>query len=119
MSAVAHKMGRQWIAVEQMDYIKDLPEARLKKVIEGEQGGISKAVDWKGGGDFIYLRNNGMEWTLCARNSPCQRHQSAFGIYNKIKDEPFIRYDVDMSVYETDDFKKLDFEEQQKFCLPA
>jgi adenine-specific DNA-methyltransferase len=31
--AVAHKMGRQWILVEQMDYIKDLPEARLKKVI--------------------------------------------------------------------------------------
>ncbi|QQS59367.1 site-specific DNA-methyltransferase [Candidatus Peregrinibacteria bacterium] len=52
--AVAHKMGRQYIGVEQMDYIKDLPEARLRKVIEGEQGGISKAVNWQGGGSFIY-----------------------------------------------------------------
>ena len=52
--AVAHKMGRSYILVEQMDYIHDLPEARLKKVIAGEQGGISKSVNWQGGGDFIY-----------------------------------------------------------------
>ncbi len=52
--AVAHKMGRNYILVEQMDYIHDLPEARLKKVIAGEQGGISKSVNWQGGGDFIY-----------------------------------------------------------------
>ena len=43
--AVAHKMGRQYILIEQMDYIKDLPEARLRKVIDGEQGGISKSVN--------------------------------------------------------------------------
>jgi len=52
--AVAHKMNRNYILVEQMDYIHDLPEARLKKVIAGEQGGISKSVNWQGGGDFIY-----------------------------------------------------------------
>ncbi len=53
--AVAHKMGRQYIGIEQMDYIHDLPESRLKKVIAGEQGGISKAVNWKGGGEFVYM----------------------------------------------------------------
>lgn len=52
--AVAHKMGRQYIGVEQMEYIKDLPEARLKNVINGDQTGVSKAVGWKGGGSFIY-----------------------------------------------------------------
>ena len=52
--AVAHKMNRNYILVEQMDYVHDLPEARLKKVIGGEQGGISKSVNWQGGGDFIY-----------------------------------------------------------------
>ena len=45
-SAVAHKMNRRWIAIEQMDYIRDLPEARIRKVIEGEQSGISKSVNW-------------------------------------------------------------------------
>jgi adenine-specific DNA-methyltransferase len=53
--AVAHKMKRQWIAIEQMDYIQDITKLRLQKVIEGEQGGISKALNWQGGGDFIYL----------------------------------------------------------------
>ena len=52
--AVAHKMNRQYILVEQMDYIHDLPESRLKRVVHGEQSGISKAVNWQGGGDFIY-----------------------------------------------------------------
>ena len=37
-----------------MDYIEEIPVERLKKVMDGEQGGISKKVDWLGGGDFIY-----------------------------------------------------------------
>jgi len=53
-TAVAHKMGRQYIGIEQMDYIEAIPVERLKKVIAGEQGGISKSVNWQGGGDFVY-----------------------------------------------------------------
>ena len=52
--AVAHKMGRRYIGIEQMDYIEDIAVERMKKVIEGEQGGISKSVEWQGGGSFIY-----------------------------------------------------------------
>jgi adenine-specific DNA-methyltransferase len=53
--AVAHKMGRRYIGIEQMDYIEEVAVERMKKVIEGEQGGISKSVDWKGGGEFVYM----------------------------------------------------------------
>lgn len=53
-ASVAHKMRRQWIAVEQMDYIEHLTVERLKKVLAGEQYGVSKSVGWKGGGDFLY-----------------------------------------------------------------
>jgi adenine-specific DNA-methyltransferase len=52
--AVAHKMNRQYIGIEQMDYINTVSVPRLQKVIEGEQGGISKEVNWQGGGSFIY-----------------------------------------------------------------
>jgi len=52
--AVAHKMERQYIGIEQMDYIETISVERMKKVIEGEQGGISKAIEWKGGGSFVY-----------------------------------------------------------------
>ena len=54
-TAVAHKMGRRYIGIEQMDYIEDIAVERMKKVIDGEQGGISKAVEWQGGGDFVYM----------------------------------------------------------------
>lgn len=60
-AAVAHKMGRQYIAVDQMDYIEDTTVRRLNKVIKGEQGGISETVGWTGGGSFIYcelMKNN-------------------------------------------------------------
>ena len=52
--AVAHKMNRQYIGIEQMDYIETVSIERLKKVIDGEQGGISQDVAWSGGGSFIY-----------------------------------------------------------------
>ncbi|MDR0556769.1 MAG: site-specific DNA-methyltransferase, partial [Treponema sp.] len=51
-AAVAHKMGRRYIGVEMGEQAKTHCAARLKKVIEGEQGGISEAVGWKGGGGF-------------------------------------------------------------------
>lgn len=67
-AAVSHKMNRQWIAIEQMDYSETITLERLKKVIgkkvkkndklfedlEYDTGGISKSVNWQGGGDFIY-----------------------------------------------------------------
>ncbi|MCW8953442.1 MAG: site-specific DNA-methyltransferase [Sulfurimonas sp.] len=52
--AVAHKMGRRYIGIEQMDYIEDIAVERMKKVIEGEQSGISKTLTWQGGGSFVY-----------------------------------------------------------------
>ncbi len=53
-ASVAHKMRRQYIGIEQMDYIQNITCKRLHKVINGEQLGISLSVDWQGGGNFIY-----------------------------------------------------------------
>lgn len=55
--AVAHKMGRRWIMVELGEHCHTHIIPRMKKVIDGEdQGGISQAVNWKGGGGFRYYR---------------------------------------------------------------
>jgi adenine-specific DNA-methyltransferase len=55
--AVAHKMGRRWIMVELGEHCHTHIIPRMQKVIDGtDQGGISKAVDWKGGGGFRYYR---------------------------------------------------------------
>lgn len=52
--ATALKMKRRFIGIEQMDYINEISVPRLQKVIDGEQGGISKDVNWQGGGSFVY-----------------------------------------------------------------
>jgi adenine-specific DNA-methyltransferase len=53
-AAVAMKLGRRVIAVEQMDYVRTMTLHRLKKVIEGEPGGVSEDYDWQGGGSFVF-----------------------------------------------------------------
>ena len=53
-AAVAHKMGRRWIGIEMGDHAKTHCAVRMKKVVDGEQGGISKAVKWSGGGGFRF-----------------------------------------------------------------
>lgn len=55
-AAVAHKMGRRWIGVEMGEHAVTHCVPRMRKVIEGEQGGISKAVNWQGGGGFAFYR---------------------------------------------------------------
>ena len=53
-AAVAHKMGRRWIGIELGDHCYTHCLPRLQKVVDGEQGGISKAQTWKGGGGFKF-----------------------------------------------------------------
>lgn len=55
-AAVAQKMGRRYIGIEMGKHAVTHCVPRLKKVIEGEQGGVSEAVGWKGGGGFRFMR---------------------------------------------------------------
>ena len=55
-AAVAHKMGRRYIGIEMGDHAVTHCVPRLKKVIDGEQGGVSKEVNWQGGGGFRFYR---------------------------------------------------------------
>jgi len=53
-TAVAHKMKRRYVGIDQMDYIESVAVKRMELVIGGEDGGISQEVNWAGGGDFIF-----------------------------------------------------------------
>ncbi|KGM57401.1 DNA methylase [Lysobacter arseniciresistens ZS79] len=55
-AAVAHKMGRRWIGIEMGEHARTHCLPRLKKVVTGEQGGISQAVGWQGGGGFSFVQ---------------------------------------------------------------
>lgn len=55
-AAVAHKMGRRWIGIEMGDHAVTHAQPRLDKVVAGEQGGVSAAVGWTGGGGYRFYR---------------------------------------------------------------
>src|SRR5690606_10078193 len=55
-AAVAHKMGRQWIGIEMGEHARTHCQPRLVKVVDGEQGGVSKDLQWKGGGGFRFYK---------------------------------------------------------------
>ena len=55
-AAVAHKMGRRYIGIEMGNHAVTHCVPRLKAVIDGEQGGISKSVNWQGGGGFRFYK---------------------------------------------------------------
>ena len=55
-AAVAHKMNRRYIGIEMGEHAQTHCQVRLKKVVEGEQGGISKTRDWQGGGGFRFFK---------------------------------------------------------------
>ncbi len=54
-AAVAHKMGRRWIGIEMGEHAVTHCLPRLQKVVAGEQGGVSEAIGWKGGGGFRFV----------------------------------------------------------------
>lgn len=114
--AVAMKMHRRFIGIEQMDYIKTVSVPRLQKVIEGEQGGISKSVDWHGGGSFIYAelfeKNQGYLQDLCAAKD----NRELEAVYQRMKIGADLDFRVDLTKY--DDLKlDLPFDERKRLLI--
>ncbi len=120
--AVAHKMGRQWIAIEQMNYVDDLIKIRLKKVIEGEQGGVSKVVDWAGGGSFIYAQLADSNSQFMEKIDAATDFKTLLCIKNEIQKTGFLRYDVNMKSFASEKFTNLSMDDAKralKDCMDA
>lgn len=98
--AVAMKMHRQFIGIEQMDYINTVSVPRLQKVISGEQGGISKEVNWQGGGSFIYaeLMEKNQIYLKDIQNS--QDLDELMSVYSLMKQNGDIDFRVDLDKFE-------------------
>ena len=118
-AAVAHKMGRQYIGIEQMDYIETIPVERLKKVIAGEQGGVSKAVNWQGGGDFIYCELMKYNEAYMERIQAAQDKEDLLDIWQDMAENSFLNWYVNPSMPEeaVRDFEAVGDLERQKHLL--
>ncbi|UXZ05809.1 site-specific DNA-methyltransferase [Moraxella nasicaprae] len=99
--AVAHKMGRRWIGIEQMDYIEDITKTRLLKVLDGEQGGISKAVNWQGGGSFVYFELKKYNQLFVEQIISANNKTELNAVYRQMKENAFLKF-----WFEADDFKE-------------
>lgn len=127
-AAVAHKMGRRYVGVEQMDYINDITVPRLQKVLDGEQGGISKEVDWQGGGSFVYAELMQLNDYFIDEIHQAQNYQELEKIFETMRAEAHLNYQVELDVvlsqeYEVEgvthlvSFKDLDLALQKQLLI--
>lgn len=127
-AAVAHKMGRQYIGIEQLDYIETIPVERLKKVIDGEPGGISESVAWQGGGSFVYFELAKLNQSYVDLINKSENCEELLQLLDTMKSEAYLNYQVELEkilngTHEIDDvdqlipFVELPLTEQKKLLL--
>ena len=116
-AATAIKMKRQFITCEQMSYVDNVTVQRLKKVIQGEQGGISKSVGWKGWGSFVYCKLKKWNQSYIEEIEMAKTTKDLLAIYEKMKKEAFFRYDVDLSKFDEKEFEKIALEQQKEVLI--
>ncbi|EJB67071.1 site-specific DNA-methyltransferase [Helicobacter pylori] len=114
--AVAHKMKRRYIGIEQMDYIETITKERLKKVIEGEQGGISKKCGFKGGGSFVYAELKEVNLEIKKQILNANSTSECLKIFNALNERILKRTDCKIDGIDSEEFHNLDLNEQKRKC---
>lgn len=117
--AVAHKMGRRYIGVDQMDYIETITVERMKKVIGGEKGGISKDVNWQGGGSFVYCELAKLNQNFVDAIEKATTNEGLTKLYGEILETGFISYkvnpkDIDVN---SDEYIKLSIGDKKRLLM--
>ncbi|GAA9316405.1 hypothetical protein BTM393_13530 [Helicobacter pylori] len=115
--AVAHKMKRRYIGIEQMDYIETITKERLKKVIEGEQGGISKKCDFKGGGSFVYAELKEVNLEIKKQILNAKSASECLKIFDNLSERFLKCADCKIGEIHSEEFQNLDLNEQKRiYC---
>lgn len=116
-AAVAHKLGRKYIGIEQLDYGDNDSVKRLENVIAGDASGISKIVDWKGGGSFVYAELMELNQAFINDIEKADTSAKLEKIYKKMQSEAFFRYEVDVKKFDVKEFSKLSLADQKQVLL--
>lgn len=93
-AAVAHKMNRQYIGIEQLNYLDNDSYMRLKNVVNGENSGISKLLNWKGGGSFIYAELAKNNETAKEYIEACNSLEELLQLFEELNTRYFLDYNV-------------------------
>ena len=118
--AVCHKMGIQYIGIEQMDYIKDIAVKRMCSVIAGDdKKGITKAVGWKGGGSFVYCELAKLNQNFADEIQTAADTDTLKDIYQRMVKSGFISCKVNPADIDAaaSDFETLSPDDQKRFLM--
>lgn len=115
-ASVAHKLGRQYICCEQLDSQIEIIKKRMQNVVYGDNAGISKAVDWHGGGSFIYVELKKYNQTFIEQIEEAKDIKTLLWIWEQMKAKSFLSYNVDVKKQDDylEDFKALSLTEQKQ-----
>ncbi|MCB0396890.1 MAG: site-specific DNA-methyltransferase [Flavobacteriales bacterium] len=118
-AAVAHKMGRRFVVCEQLEYAENLAAERCKKVISGEKGGISAAIEWKGGGSFIYAELKKSNTEFSDKIDVAKNTKELEKIWQQMQQTGFISYRIDPKAINENksEFEQLTLDEQKQFLI--
>ena len=123
-AAVAHKMNRQYIGIEQLDYQENDSVVRLKNVINGDETGISgyEDVKWQGGGEFIYCEL--AKWNEKAKEEilDCESLEELEAFFDEMYERYFLNYNLKIKefkekVLKEENFRNLSLDEQKKIFV--
>ncbi len=91
----------------------------MKNVIAGDATGISKAVNWKGGGEFVYLELKKYNQNYVEQIESAKDKKAVLKIWEEMKAKSFLNYNVDLQKQEThiEEFKALTLEEQKQHLV--
>lgn len=117
--AVAQKMNRNYILVEQMEYTEKFIEKRLQKVILGENGGISQSVNWQGGGSFVYCELAQLNQKYVDALQEADTDEKVTDILKAVLATGFISDKVNPKLIDTEaeDYKALSLDEKKAFVM--
>lgn len=117
--AVAQKMNRNYILVEQMEYTEKFIEKRLQKVIIGENGGISQSVNWQGGGSFVYCELAQLNQKYVDALQEAETDEKVTDILKAVLATGFISDKVNPKLIDTEaeDYKALSLDEKKAFVM--
>ena len=117
--AVAMKMNRQFIGIEQMDYINTVSVPRLQKVIDGEQGGISKDVDWQGGGSFVYAELDSLNQQYIDRLNEINSEVELEAILEEMKASAYLNFKVELHkvTVKDEDFSNFSLDKKKEVLI--
>lgn len=118
-AATALKMNRRFIGCEQLDYGDNDSVKRVINVINGDKTGISKDVNWQGGGSFVYTELMKYNQKYIDLIEVAETKEQLINIWNEMQDTAFLSYQFDKKTFNErlDAFKTAPIEDMKQYLI--